>query len=129
MWSCGDSNACAVVCLECKYVERVRGCEGDVNAGVVDGVGVVAVCAEHEYVCGIRGSSIVSSAADVLWMGVVRVMRVVGGVCKISICLDRGCEGVSGYENWVWALPILWKQGGVGRVSLLGCDDVGSVGG
>ena len=33
------------------------------------------------HVGGTRGSSIVSSAADVLWMSVVRGMRGVGGVC------------------------------------------------
>ena len=36
------------------------------------------------HVGGTRGSSIVSSAADVLWMSVVRGMRAVGGVC---VCL------------------------------------------
>ena len=46
---------------------------------------------------GTRGSGIVSSAADVLWMSVVRGMRGVGVVCEI--CLTRGGvggEGVSG---------------------------------
>ena len=41
-----------------------------------------------------RGSGIVSSAADVLWMSVVRGMRGVGGVCEMCMCLARG--GVSG---------------------------------
>ena len=27
---------------------------------------------------------------------------------------------VSGYEDWVWDLPIMWEQGGVGRVSVFG---------
>ena len=31
-----------------------------------------------------------SSAADVLWMSVVRGMRGVGGVCEMSICLALG---------------------------------------
>ena len=31
-------------------------------------------CGGAGHVCGIRGSGIVSSAADVLWMSVVRVM-------------------------------------------------------
>ena len=42
-------------------------------------------------------SCIVSSAADVLWMRVVRGMKGVGGVCEM--CLTRGGvdgEGVSG---------------------------------
>ena len=30
-----------------------------------------------------RGSCIVSCAADVLWMSIVRVMRGVGGVCAM----------------------------------------------
>ena len=65
--------------------------EGDDNAGVVSGGGVVAVS-----VCmsGIRGSGVLSSTGDVLEMSVVRV---VGGVC--GMCLARGGvrgEGVSG---------------------------------
>ena len=54
----------------------------------------------------VGGTRIVSSTADVLRMSVVRGMRGVGGVC----------EGVSGWEDWVWALPILWEQGSLGRV-------------
>ena len=42
---------------------------------------MVVVSAGH--VGGSRGSGIVSSAADVLWMSVVRGMRGVGGVCRI----------------------------------------------
>ena len=38
------------------------------------------------HVGGTRGSSIVSSAADVLWMSVVRGMR---GVCEMCMCLAR----------------------------------------
>ena len=40
----------------------------------------------------------------------------------MSMCLARGDvggEGVSGRENWVWALPILWGQGSVGHVSVI----------
>ena len=79
-----------------------------------------------------RGSGIVSSAADVLWMSVMRGMRGVGGVCEMCMCLTRsgvGGEGVSGCEDWV--LPILWEQGeGVLDVCLcLGCSVVGGVGG
>ena len=39
------------------------------------------------YVGGTRGSGIVSSAADVLWMSMVRWMRGVGGVCEMGKCL------------------------------------------
>ena len=49
-------------------VERVRWCEVDGNDGVADG----EVSAGH--VDGTRGSGIVSSAADELWMSVVRGM-------------------------------------------------------
>ena len=44
--------------------------------------------------CGTRGSDIVSIAADVLGMSVVRGMRGVGGVCGMFICLARGGVGV-----------------------------------
>ena len=46
-----------------------------------------------------RGSGIVSRAADVQWMSVVRGIRGVGGVCEMCLCLARGGvggEGVSG---------------------------------
>ena len=39
------------------------------------------------HVGGTRGSGIVSSAADVLWMSVLRGMRGVGGVC---VCVWLG---------------------------------------
>ena len=41
----------------------------------------------HEYVGGTRGSGMVSSAADVLGLNVVRGMRGVGEMC---MCLARG---------------------------------------
>ena len=41
------------------------------------------------YVGGSRGSCIVSSAADVLWMSVVRGMRGLGGVFEMCMCLAR----------------------------------------
>ena len=45
------------------------------------------------HVCCTRGSGIVSSAADVLWMSRVRVMR---GVCEMCVCVWLGAErGVS----------------------------------
>ena len=40
-----------------------------------------------------RDSGIVSSAADILWMSVVRGMRRVGGVCEVCMCLAQGCVG------------------------------------
>ena len=40
-------------------------------------------------VCGTHGSGIVYSAADVLWMSMVRGMRGVGGVCEMCMCLAR----------------------------------------
>ena len=57
---------------------------------------------------GTRGSGVLSSTGDVL-------VRGVGGVSDMFMCLARGGVGggggVSGGENWVWALPILWGQG------------------
>ena len=51
------------------------------------------------HVGGTCSSGFVSSAADVLWMSVMRGMRGVGEVCEICMCLARdgvGGEGVSG---------------------------------
>ena len=48
------------------HVCMVRECEGDGNAGVGDGEGVVVMSAGHEYVGGTRGSGKVSIAAEVL---------------------------------------------------------------
>ena len=48
------------------------------------------------HVRGTRGSGIVSSAADVIWMSVVRVMRGVGEVCDMCMCLARGDVGGEG---------------------------------
>ena len=75
------------------YDTRMLGCEGDGNAGVGSGGGVVVVSA---YMTGTRGLSVLSSAGDVLEMSVVRG---VGGVCDMCMCLARGGvggEGVSG---------------------------------
>ena len=63
---------------------------------------------------GTRGSGIVSSAADVLWMNVVRVMRGVGGVCEM--CLARG--GVSG-EGFEWMRGL-----GLGFTNPVGTEEV-----
>ena len=48
------------------------------------------------HVDGTSGSCIVSSAAGVLWLSVVRGMRGVGEVCEMCMCLTQGGEGVSG---------------------------------
>ena len=58
----------------------MRECDGDGNAGEGDG-GSVTVSSGHEYV---GGSGIVSSAADVLGMNVVRG---VDGLCEMGMCL------------------------------------------
>ena len=55
---------------------------------------MIVVSAGH--VGGTRGSGIVTSAADVLWMSVVRGMRGVGGVCEMCMCLARGGVGGKG---------------------------------
>ena len=57
------------------------------------------------HVDGTRGTGIVSSAADVLWMRVVRVMRGVGVVC--DMCLARGIMGV---EDWVLDVVVCHDQ-------------------
>ena len=49
---------------------------------------------------GTRGSGIVFSAADVLWVSVVRGMRGVCGVCEMCMCLTR--DGVGGdRDEWM----------------------------
>ena len=53
----------------------------------------------------IRGSGIVSSAADVLRMSVVRGMRGVGEVCEMCMCLVRGGVGREGVE-WMRGLGL-----------------------
>ena len=90
-------------------------CEGDGSAGVGFEGGVVAVSA---YMGGTRGSSVLASAGNVLGMSVVRG---VGGVYDMCMCLARdgvGGVGVSGRQDWVWALPILEEHGEMGYVSV-----------
>ena len=65
-------------------------CEGDGNAGVESGRGVVAV---GTCMCGTRGSGVLSSIGDMLEMSVVRG---VDGVCDMCICLTRGGVGGEG---------------------------------
>ena len=78
---------CTVVCVACVYAARMLGCEGDGNAGVGSGGGVVAVSA---YMGGTRGSGVLSNACDMLDMGVVRG---VGGVCDMSYVFGSGRGG------------------------------------
>ena len=85
---------------------------------------MVAVSA---YMCGTRGSGVLSSARGVLEMN---VMRGVGGVCGMCMCLARGwVEGVGGelvrglglgFTNpggtWgKWDMCLCFGYGGVGR--------------
>ena len=86
------------------------------------------VSAGHEYVGGTRDSGIVSSAADVLWMSVARVMRGVSGVCEICMCLARSSEGGEGGE-WIRGLDLGFTNHlGTGRVFDV-CLCCGGVGG
>ena len=66
----------------------VRVCEGDGNAGVGFGGGVVAVSA---CMSGTRGSGVLSSTGDVL-------VRGVGEACDMCMCLARGGVGGEGGE-------------------------------
>ena len=96
-----------------------------------DGRGVVVVSVWH--VGGTRGSGIVSSAAGLLWMSVVRGMRGVGGVCEMCMCLARGGVGGEGGE-WMRVLGLGFTNPvGTGEVLAvclcLGSGGVGGVGG
>ena len=101
-----------------------RGCEGD-------GGGVGVMRAEHEYVGGTRGSGIVSNAADVLGMSVVRGMKGVGGVGELCMCLARDVVGGEGGE-WIRVLGLGFTNpvgtGGVLEMCWC-CGGVGGVGG
>ena len=68
------------------------------------------------HVGGTRGSGIVSSAADVLWMSVVRRMSGVCRVCEMCMCLARGGVGGEGGE-WMRGLGLGFTNP-VGRVSV-----------
>ena len=85
------------------------------------------------HVGGIRGSGIVSSAANVLWMSVVRGMRAVGGVCEMCMCLGRSWWRRG---NWMRGLSLGFtnpvESVGVLDVCLCfgcGCGGVGGIGG
>ena len=75
------------------HVCDVKVCEGDGNAGVGSGGGVVAVSA---CMSGTRGSGVLSSACDVPEKSVVRG---VGGVCDLYMCLARGGVGGEGVNG------------------------------
>ena len=68
-------------------------CEGDGSAAVGFGGGVVAVSA---YMGGTRGSGVLTSAVDVLEISVVRG---VGRVYDMCMCLDRGRVGGVGVSG------------------------------
>ena len=86
MSCCGDCDACTVVCVACMCAVRVRWCEGDGNAGVGSGGGVVEVSA---CMSGTRGSCVLSSTGGVL-------VRGVGGVRDMCMCLVGGGVGGEG---------------------------------
>ena len=74
-----------------------------------------------EYMGGTRGSGVLSSAGDVLEMSVVRG---VGGVCDICMCLARGGMGGVGGE-WVGGLgQSLGGYGGVMYVCVVSQDSL-----
>ena len=62
----------------------MSGCEGDGNARMGSGEGVVAVSV---YMPGTRGSCVLSSTGDMLEICVVRGL---GGVCDMCMRLSRG---------------------------------------
>ena len=71
------------------FVARLLGCEGDGNASVWSGGGVVAVSA---YMGGTCGSGVLASAGDVLEMNVVRGVVGVYGMC-MCLARDGRCWG------------------------------------
>ena len=84
---CGDCDACTVVCVACEYGERMRG-----NDTV--GVGDEEVRVVHVVL-------VLSSAADMLGMSVVRGMKGVDGMC---MCLAR--DGVDVGTEWIRGLAL-----------------------
>ena len=105
-------------CLCCMYVC----CEGDGNAGVGSGGGMIAVSA---CMSGTRGSGVLSSTGDVLEMSVVRG---VGGVCDMCMCLARGGVGGEGGE-WMGELSLVFTNPVGTGVVLDMCFGCGCVGG
>ena len=76
-------------------VIMLRECAGDDNAGVGDEGTVVVVSAGNEYVGGTRGSCIVSSAAEVLGVSVVRA-KGWWSVCNVYVFDSERVWEVSG---------------------------------
>ena len=77
--------------------ERVRGGDGDGNAGVRVDRGVVAGSAGCEYICDTCGSVFLSTSDDVLEMSVLRGVKGGDGVCEMCMGLAR--NGVGG--EWI----------------------------
>ena len=95
------------------FAARLLGCEGDSNAGVWSGGGVVAASV---YMGGKRGSGVLASAGDVPEMSVVIG---VGGVCDMCMCLARGGVGGVGGDRIGFGLYQFWRNmGKVGYVSV-----------
>ena len=81
------------------------------------------------HVDGTRGPGIVSSAADVLWMSVVRRIRGIGGVCEMCMYFARGSVGGEG-ERIGFGFNNHVGPGEVLDVCLcFGCSGVRGVGG
>ena len=94
------------------------GCEGDGSVGMGSGRAVVAMSV---YMGGTRGSDVLSSAGDVLEM---RVVRGVGRVCDMCLCLARsGVAGVGG--EWVRELGLGGTWGRWDMCLCFGCGGVG----
>ena len=77
--------------------------------------------------CGTRGSGLLPSTCDVLEMSVVRG---VGGVCSMCMCLARGCVGGEGGE-WMRELGLgfIYTVGTWGVLDMCLCFGSGGVGG
>ena len=97
----------------------MRVCEGDGNAGVGSGGCVVAVSA---CMSGTRGSDVLSSTGDGL-------VRGVGGVCDMCMCLARGGEGGEGCEWREFCLGFTNPVGTGGVLVRCLCFGCGGVGG
>ena len=93
----------AVVAVTVLHVLLFVCCEGADNAGVGSGGSVVSVSA---CMSGTRGSGVLSSTGDVLEMSVVRG---VGGVCDMCMCLARGGMGGEGGE-WMRELGLCFTK-------------------
>ena len=82
---------------------------------------VVGMSTGHEYISGIHGSCIMSYAADVLGMSVMRGMKGVGGVCEMCLARDSvGGEGCVDKRIGFGLYQSCWSRGSVGRISVFG---------